>query len=473
MTQHAKVIRMHVDVGVGEYPTVAELDLLDYTRWQHELRVNQVLVMRDEVFHKLLLSDLMRLSEVNLIIFDECHHAIIENHFYAKIMKCYNSCPESMRPKILGLTASLLNNKYRSPAELETNLAGLEAALNSTVETASNILLSSLFSVRPKEIVLECEDYNDKTGLVAEFGAIIESTLDFIEDYVVLKDDEGGKDPRTIPRTILMECQYVLHMLGPWCAGRLAGTLVRQVTRLEEHERDATSKLFLKLTLTQLRFMSQVIDDIYDIQVQCLEDFWLFMSPKVLRLVEVLQEYKPDDNFVIIGGDDLMDFGGYESEEDSLDLSDEDYQEDMKDGEQKKKKQNPIHYVAVKRLQPENTAETKEEESICGIVFVERRHTAFALNKLIVELCNWDPDLFFIRSHHITGNVVGRTGESEVLYKKQEDILRKFRQKELNLLISTSVLEEGVDIPKCNLVVRFDLPVDYRSYVQSKVCVCV
>lgn len=25
-----------------------------------------------------------------------------------------------------------------------------------------------------------------------------------------------------------------------------------------------------------------------------------------------------------------------------------------------------------------------------------------------------------------------------------------------------------MDIPKCNLVVRFDLPTEYRSYVQSK-----
>jgi endoribonuclease Dicer len=30
------------------------------------------------------------------------------------------------------------------------------------------------------------------------------------------------------------------------------------------------------------------------------------------------------------------------------------------------------------------------------------------------------------------------------------------------------VLEEGIDIQKCNLVVKFDLPKNYRSYVQSK-----
>lgn len=30
------------------------------------------------------------------------------------------------------------------------------------------------------------------------------------------------------------------------------------------------------------------------------------------------------------------------------------------------------------------------------------------------------------------------------------------------------MLEEGIDIPKCNLVVKFDLPKNYRSYIQSK-----
>ena len=47
-------------------------------------------------------------------------------------------------------------------------------------------------------------------------------------------------------------------------------------------------------------------------------------------------------------------------------------------------------------------------------------------------------------------------------------VLRKFRKRELNLLIATSVLEEGVDVQQCNLVVKFDQPKDYRSYVQVR-----
>jgi endoribonuclease Dicer len=36
------------------------------------------------------------------------------------------------------------------------------------------------------------------------------------------------------------------------------------------------------------------------------------------------------------------------------------------------------------------------------------------------------------------------------------------------VLVASDVLEEGIDIQKCNLVVKFDVPKNYRSYVQSK-----
>lgn len=43
------------------------------------------------------------------------------------------------------------------------------------------------------------------------------------------------------------------------------------------------------------------------------------------------------------------------------------------------------------------------------------------------------------------------------LQKEQKDTIRNFREAALNLLISTSVAEEGLDIPECNLVVRYGL----------------
>uniref|UniRef100_A0A8B9L9X1 ribonuclease III n=1 Tax=Astyanax mexicanus TaxID=7994 RepID=A0A8B9L9X1_ASTMX len=92
--------------------------------------------------------------------------------------------------------------------------------------------------------------------------------------------------------------------------------------------------------------------------------------------------------------------------------------------------------------------------------------------RLIKEAGKQDPELAYISSNFITGHSIGknqpRNKQMEVEFRKQEEVLRKFRAHETNLLIATSIVEEGVDIPKCNLVVRFDLPTEYRSYVQSK-----
>lgn len=43
------------------------------------------------------------------------------------------------------------------------------------------------------------------------------------------------------------------------------------------------------------------------------------------------------------------------------------------------------------------------------------------------------------------------------LQNEQKQTIRRFREGLLNLLISTSVAEEGLDIPECNLVVRYGL----------------
>jgi ERCC4-related helicase len=48
-------------------------------------------------------------------------------------------------------------------------------------------------------------------------------------------------------------------------------------------------------------------------------------------------------------------------------------------------------------------------------------------------------------------------------------VLKKFRKHEINILVSTNIVEEGVDIPACNMIIRFSKIHNFGSYIQSKV----
>lgn len=51
---------------------------------------------------------------------------------------------------------------------------------------------------------------------------------------------------------------------------------------------------------------------------------------------------------------------------------------------------------------------------------------------------------------------------------KHKEIMVQFQEGLSNVLVATSVLEEGIDIPACNLIVRFDRIKTYCDYVQTK-----
>lgn len=69
---------------------------------------------------------------------------------------------------------------------------------------------------------------------------------------------------------------------------------------------------------------------------------------------------------------------------------------------------------------------------------------------------------------------VGCTGELPesideiVSTSNNKQAVHKFRIYKTNCLVSTSVLEEGIDIQSVNLVIMYDYPETFRSYMQSK-----
>ena len=107
-----------------------------------------------------------------------------------------------------------------------------------------------------------------------------------------------------------------------------------------------------------------------------------------------------------------------------------------------------------------------------AIVFVQRRCTAIILSKLIQKMVASDPHTYrginseYVLGHGFDENI--RLADSFMRSNEQSKILTRFKAAEFNVLVATSVVEEGLDVRKCNLVVRFDGMNNYREYAQSK-----
>ncbi len=91
-----------------------------------------------------------------------------------------------------------------------------------------------------------------------------------------------------------------------------------------------------------------------------------------------------------------------------------------------------------------------------AIIFVQRRHLGRSLAGLL-------PRLGSLSTWVTSRSLLGHGGQaypggvqSGQLFKDQERIVAEFRKGSFNILVATSVAEEGLGFLSCDLVVRFD-----------------
>ncbi|EOY09714.1 Dicer-like protein isoform 5 [Theobroma cacao] len=110
----------------------------------------------------------------------------------------------------------------------------------------------------------------------------------------------------------------------------------------------------------------------------------------------------------------------------------------------------------------ESLFEYRELKDIRCIIFVERVMTAIVLQSLLSELLrkhnSW-------KTKYIAGNNSGLHSQTR---KKQNEIVEEFRKGMVNIIVATSILEEGLDVQSCNLVIRFDPSATVCSFIQSR-----
>ncbi|KAI1657916.1 hypothetical protein F4813DRAFT_358400 [Daldinia decipiens] len=98
------------------------------------------------------------------------------------------------------------------------------------------------------------------------------------------------------------------------------------------------------------------------------------------------------------------------------------------------------------------------------IVFVEQRLTALLLADLVKQSSFNMPE---IKAGVLLG-AGSNTGDLGMTLKEQFVTMHQFRNGDLNCIFATSVGEEGIDMPDCNIIIRFNLCKTMIQYIQSR-----
>ncbi|KAJ4958671.1 hypothetical protein NE237_025782 [Protea cynaroides] len=403
--QQARVIEESIDFKVESYYGGFKR-LKRHAEWDKEIEQYEVLVMTPQILLRNLHHCFIRMEQIALLIFDECHHAQAQSsHPYAQIMKEFYEAGASKRPRIFGMTASPVVGKGASnEVELPICINSLEKLLDAKVHSVTDKEELEIFVASPK-----VKFYY--------YGPVMNAYLSYEASCVKKLEDIKG------------QCMSKLRM------------------KAGDRSRLQNSKKSLEKLHNNLIF--------------CLENLGLWGTKQAIRIFldgdnserNALMETEAGSsensmvdqylaNAASVLDSDIVKGGA------GTDLS---TLEALKEPFFSKKLLTLIEVLSKFRLQP----------NMKCIVFVNRIIVARSLSYILQNLkCLeiWKCD-FLVGFH---------SGLKNMSRKIMNSIVEKFCSGELNLLVATKVGEEGLDIQTCCLVIRFDLPETVASFIQSR-----
>ncbi|XP_018331371.1 endoribonuclease Dicer [Agrilus planipennis] len=408
--QHSKTLQRHTAFKIGSYSGDMNIDSWSKTAWDMEINSNQILVMTAQIAVNIVSSGYLSLSNINLLIFDECHHAVNDEPM-RQLMKHFENVIE--KPRVLGLTATLLNGNVK-PDQVLNEVKKLETTFQSKVATVDELKFVIGYSTNPEEKIMSFRK-NPRTCLEDQIFKILETCIKIVQKIPKIQNCQSELANKHIPLGVektykdyvnmLKDIQMHVDMLGPYGGLIAALSYMIYLEKIKRHCEDSIEIDVINGSITYLHIIRNVIKR----QLKPLNDEEIishYSSSKLLMLFKILRNYQ-----------------------------------------------------AISKV------------PLSALIFTERKFTAKILyhifkkaREVYPEFKNYDAD--FAVGFSNNPNIFNR----EPLYttKMNKKAIQKFDNKDVNILFSTNVLEEGIDISLCSLVVRFDLPKDYRSYIQSK-----
>ena len=235
VTQQACAIRENTALNVAEFRGEMDVDSWERDDWLTHFENNHVLVMTCEIYLKLIhfAKYGFSLSQANLLVFDECHHAK-KKHPFKKIMDCFGDIHNQQDlPRVLGLTASVVGEKVKR-LQVYDKIKKLECTMRSICITASDPDVVEKYGANPEEIMEPYPSSNELVNVAMqlehEFCSVLDPLQKFLCEIKVLKDERGSEDvikkELDFAKGAVRECLSALEDIGLWAAHQVSVMIV-------------------------------------------------------------------------------------------------------------------------------------------------------------------------------------------------------------------------------------------------------
>ncbi|CAG8162910.1 unnamed protein product [Penicillium salamii] len=381
----------------------------DQSIWDAVLKDIRVVVSTHAVLADALGHGFIQMSRLALLIFDEAHHCR-GRHPANRIMQNHYH-PAVLRsgrgavPRILGLTASPVVQSKKNELEL------IEANLDAVCKTPRQHRAALLENThRPNLERIDYAPFDKQHYLIGSH--LLQPLIKCCGSYDI-QGDPWIDSLRQKDQTEQLE--KALASGQTFCSEQLRRFLERSCHIYEELGGWATD-FYIRASIDQLQRSIQETSDMSDLDQ---------MERKyLLELLLTIPKHDADR----------------ESQHVSFKL------------------QTLLNFLA-KMAKPE----------ISGLIFARRRATVSVLVR-ILSLHPTTKDVFDCGAFvGWSGNHARKNSLGDLLHRDlQRDTLEEFRARRKNLIVSTDVLEEGIDVSACSLVICFDKPPNLKSFVQRR-----
>jgi ERCC4-related helicase/dsRNA-specific ribonuclease len=388
--------------------------------WDSALKNIRIVLSTHQVLLDALTHAFVRLSRLALIIFDEAHHCTL-NHPASRIMRDFYK-PSALRgfslPRILGLSASPVMRARPTGGDLRM----IEENLNSVAKTPKTHRSELVRFVHKPELIKVTYPLSSTSHF--PYLKIISALEQAHEDYDIMSDP------------------YVCSLLQAKAQGdeSAAGQLMKVCLSRETYCRKQL-KLLSDKARTMLDELGASPTEWY--LRQCITQYQkMSESPYHQQLVGWSSDEKRHLSRIL---HKLPKTGDFDSTAMSLDHI------------------SPKVEALIKVLVSEF------QDDFTGLVFIEQRVWVAALAQILTS----HPQT---KSRFNIGTFVGtststkrRTNLADLAeLRNEQETLEDFRAGKKNLILATSVLEEGIDISSCHLVICFEPPKNLKSFIQRR-----